>query len=57
MSSVAYVTRSRPVYVVENAPRESVERTAIVEQSEMEGIEEREEFRDLISDRGEERPA
>jgi len=57
MSSVGRVTRTRPVYVVEHAPRESVEGTALIEQDEMEGVEERDDFRDLIADRVEENPA
>ena len=57
MSSVGRVTRSRPVYVVDQAPRKSVEGTAIIERSEMEAVEERDDFRDLIAERVEENPA
>lgn len=57
MSSVGRVTRTRPVYVVEHAPRESVEGTALIEQDEMENVEERDDFRDLIDERVEENPA
>jgi len=57
MSSVGRVTRTRSVYVVDRAPRDAVEGTAIIEQNEMEDIEERDDFRDLIQDRIEEEPA
>jgi putative transcriptional regulator len=57
MSSVGRVTRTRPVYIVEKAPRESVEGTALIEQDEMEDVEERDDFRDLINDRVGENPA
>ncbi|WP_436930121.1 transcriptional regulator [Halosimplex halobium] len=51
MSSVGRVTRTRSVYVVERATRESVEGTAIVEEAEMENIEEADELRDIIRER------
>jgi putative transcriptional regulator len=51
MSSVGKVTRTRSVYVVRRATRESVEGTAIVEESEMENIEEADELRDIIRER------
>ncbi|MFC7140953.1 transcriptional regulator [Halosimplex aquaticum] len=51
MSSVGKVTRTRSVYVVERATRESVEGTAIVEESEMENLQEADELRDLIRER------
>ncbi len=51
MSSVGRVTRTHSVYVVERAPRESVDGTALIEQAEMERIEDRSEFRNLIADR------
>jgi len=51
MSSVGQVTRTRSVYVVERATRDSVEGTAIVEESEMENIEEADELRDIIRER------
>ena len=57
MSSVGRVTRTRPVYIVEKAPRESVEGTALIEQDEIEDVEERDDFRDLITDRVGENPA
>jgi putative transcriptional regulator len=57
MSSVGRVTRTRPVYIVEKAPRKSIEGTALIEQDEMEDLEERDDFRDLITDRVGENPA
>ncbi|MFB6152146.1 MAG: transcriptional regulator [Haloarculaceae archaeon] len=59
MSSVGHVTRTRSVYVVDSASRESVEGTAIVEEDELEGIEAADDLRDLILDRadGYEEPA
>ena len=57
MSSVGRVTRTRSVYVVDDASRESVEGTAIIEQAEMEDIEEQDDLRNLIHDRVEEEPA
>jgi putative transcriptional regulator len=57
MSSVGKVTRTRSVYVVEKAPRDSVEGTALIEQSEMEDMQRRDDLRDLIQDRIEEEPA
>jgi len=51
MSSVGEVTRTHSVYVVERAPRESVDGTALIEQAEMEDIEDRSELRNLIADR------
>jgi putative transcriptional regulator len=53
MSSVGEVTRTRAVYVVDEASRESVDATAIVEREELEDVEDPEEFRDLLKDRGE----
>ena len=57
MSSVGRVTRTQSVYVVERATRDAVDSTAIIEQSEMENIDELDEFRELIHDRVEENPA
>jgi putative transcriptional regulator len=57
MSSVGRVTQTRSVYVVDRAPRDSVEGTALVEREEMETIEERDDLRDLIDERGAEHPA
>jgi transcriptional regulator, XRE family len=57
MSSVGRVTRTQSVYVVDRAPRDSVDGTAIIEREEMENIEEQDDFRDLIAERVEEHPA
>ncbi|WP_136688864.1 transcriptional regulator [Halorhabdus amylolytica] len=54
MASVGRVTGTRAVYVVDRATRDSVEGTALVEESEMQGIEDADELRDMIRDRGEE---
>ncbi|MEF8785377.1 MAG: transcriptional regulator [Haloarculaceae archaeon] len=54
MSSVGRVTRTTSVYVVDEAPTDSIEGTAIVEEDEMADIEDRIDLRDLIMDRGEE---
>lgn len=51
MSSVGEVTRTRSLYVVDEARRDSVEGTALVERSEMERIEDVDDLRDLILDR------
>lgn len=51
MSSVSQVTRTASVYVVEDAPRDAVEATALLEADEIEDIEDRIELRDLILDR------
>jgi putative transcriptional regulator len=57
MSSVGRVTQTRPVYVVDDAPRDAVEGTALIERTEMEDVEERDDFRDLIAERTGENPA
>jgi putative transcriptional regulator len=57
MSSVGEVTRSKSVYVVEEADRDAVDRTAIIEEAELEAIEDRIDLRDLIMDRVEEEAA
>jgi putative transcriptional regulator len=57
MSSVGRVTQTQSVYVVDEARRESVEDTAIIEQEEMEEIEDSGDLRNLIYDRVEEGPA
>ncbi|MFB6129035.1 MAG: transcriptional regulator [Halorhabdus sp.] len=54
MASVGRVTRTRSVYVVERATRDSLEGTALVEESEMDDIEVAEELRELIRERSEE---
>ena len=51
MSSVGRVTQTRPVYVVDDAPRDAVGETALIERTEMEAVEERDDFRDLIAER------
>jgi len=53
MASVGRVTGARSVYVVERATRESLEGTALVEESEMDDIEVAEELRELIRERSE----
>jgi len=54
MASVGRVTGTRSVYVVERATRDSLEGTALVEESEMDDIEVAEDLRELIRERGEE---
>ncbi|MFB6298387.1 MAG: transcriptional regulator [Salinirussus sp.] len=54
MASVGRVTRTTSVYVVNDAPRESVDGTALVEEAEMSDVEDRIDLRDLIMDRAEE---
>ena len=54
MSSVGQVTKTTSVYVVDEAPTDAVEGTAIVEEAEIADIEDRIDLRDLIMDRGEE---
>jgi putative transcriptional regulator len=54
MSSVGRVTETRAVYVVDRATREAVDGTALLEEGELEDIEDADELRDLIRERGEE---
>jgi putative transcriptional regulator len=54
MSSVGVVTQTTSVYVVDEAPRDSVDGTALIEESEMADIEDRIDLRDLIMERSEE---
>jgi putative transcriptional regulator len=54
MSSLGRVTRTRSVYVVDKTDREAVEGTALVEREEIERIDDADELRDLITERGEE---
>ncbi|MEF8773555.1 MAG: transcriptional regulator [Halobacteriales archaeon] len=51
MGSIGRVTRTRSVYFVDRAKRESVEGTAIVEEREVEALHDPEEVRKLIRDR------
>jgi putative transcriptional regulator len=51
MSSVGEVTRTTSVYVVDEASRDAVEGTAIIEEEEMANVEDRIDLRDLIQDR------
>ena len=53
MSSVGLVTRTTSVYVVDEAPRDAVDGTALIEEEEMESIEDRIDLRDLIMERAE----
>ncbi len=57
MSSVGRVTGTRAVYVVDDAPREAVDGTALIEREEMDSLEERDDLRELITDRTGENPA
>jgi putative transcriptional regulator len=52
MASVGEVTRTTSVYVVDRATRESVDGTALIEESELEEISDVDELRDLIRERG-----
>jgi putative transcriptional regulator len=52
MSSVGEVTGTTPVYVVERATRESVDDTALIEEAEIADIDDADELRDLIRERG-----
>lgn len=51
MSSLGRVTQTHPVYFVEEATRDSVEGTAVVEREEAAAFEEADELRKLIEDR------
>ena len=53
MSSVGQVTRTRSVYVVDQAKQESVDGTALIEREEFERIDDPDELENLIRDRGE----
>ncbi|MWG34900.1 transcriptional regulator [Halomarina oriensis] len=51
MSSVGEVTRTSAIYVVDRARRDSVDRTVLIEQDEIENIEDTEDLRELIRTR------
>jgi putative transcriptional regulator len=53
MSSVGDVTRTTSVYVVDDAPRDAVDGTALIEEDEMDDIQDRIDLRDLIMERAE----
>jgi transcriptional regulator, XRE family len=53
MSSVGQVTRTTSIYVVDEAPQESVDATAIIERAEIESISDIEDLKDLIKGRAE----
>ncbi|MFB6136359.1 MAG: transcriptional regulator [Halobacteriaceae archaeon] len=57
MGSLGRVTRTRAVYFVDEAKRESIEGTAIVEREETEDADDPEYLRDLIRERAEETEA
>ena len=51
MSSIGQVTRTRSVYVVDRAKRESVDGTALVERDELAQLRDADELRDVIRER------
>ena len=53
MSSVGRVTRTTSVYVVDDAPRDNVDGTALIEEEELADIQDRIDLRDLVMDRAE----
>ncbi|UPW01864.1 transcriptional regulator [Halorussus gelatinilyticus] len=53
MSSIGEVARTRSVYFVDEAKRESVDGTGLVEREELEDIDDPDELRELIRERGE----
>ena len=56
MGSIGRVAHTQSVYFVDSAPHETVEGTAIIEREEAESIDDPEDLRDLIRERGEPRP-
>ena len=53
MASIGRVTRTRSVYFVDEASRESVDGTAIIEREEAESIDDADDFEDLLRERAE----
>jgi len=53
MSSVGHVTRTRSVYVVDRARRDSVEGTALIEQEEVADLDDTDELEAIIRERSE----
>ena len=53
MSSVGHVTRTRSVYVVDSARRDSVEGTALIEHDEVEDLDDTDELDAIIRERSE----
>ncbi|WP_254530499.1 transcriptional regulator [Natrinema gelatinilyticum] len=53
MSSIGNVTRTRSIYVVDRAKRESVDGTALVERDELAQLRNADELRDVIRERSE----
>ncbi|ELZ08517.1 hypothetical protein C479_14298 [Halovivax asiaticus JCM 14624] len=53
MSSIGHVARTRSVYVVDDASRESVDGTALVERDELEAMDDADELRAVIRERAE----
>jgi len=53
MSSLGHVTRTRSVYFVDDAGRESIDDTALIEREEAEDIDDGDELRDLLRERAE----
>ncbi|MFB6071281.1 MAG: transcriptional regulator [Halanaeroarchaeum sp.] len=51
MSSLGRITRTRAVYFVDEASRESVDDTAIIERDEVEDMDDPDEFRDILGER------
>ncbi|MDZ7702379.1 MAG: transcriptional regulator [Halobacteriales archaeon] len=56
MGSIGRVAHTQSVYFVDSAPHETVEGTAIIEREEAESIDDPEDLRDLIRERGEPEP-
>jgi putative transcriptional regulator len=56
MSSLGTITRTRSVYVVDDARRENVDGTALIEREELENVEDADDLRDLIYGRVDREP-